>query len=58
MARVCADDHNKRVESESEDLKRRVESVVEMALATMRPLSLAFVGQGLDQLRSVEVAVT
>jgi cleavage and polyadenylation specificity factor subunit 3 len=40
-----------RVECENEDLKRRVESVVEMVLATTRPLSRAFIGQGLDALK-------
>lgn len=41
-----------RVESENEQLKKRVEAVLEMALATMTPLSLAFVGQGLDTLKA------
>jgi len=41
-----------RVESENELLKKRVEAVLEMALATMTPLSLAFVGQGLDTLKA------
>jgi cleavage and polyadenylation specificity factor subunit 3 len=45
-----------RVDSESADLKRRVEGVVEMALATMKPLSRAFVGQGLDVVRNSEIA--
>jgi cleavage and polyadenylation specificity factor subunit 3 len=44
------------VESESEDLKRRVEAVVEMAMATMKPLSLAFIGQGLEQVHSSTIA--
>jgi cleavage and polyadenylation specificity factor subunit 3 len=35
-----------KVESASEDLRIRVESVIEMALATMRPLSQAFIGAG------------
>jgi cleavage and polyadenylation specificity factor subunit 3 len=40
------------VESSNEQLRQRVESVVEMALSTMTPLSLAFVGQGLEGLKS------
>ena len=34
-----------RVDSESVELRERVDRVVEMALATTRPLALAFVGQ-------------
>ncbi|WVQ83623.1 endoribonuclease YSH1 [Cryptococcus sp. DSM 104549] len=37
-----------RVESESADLRRRVETVLEMALATVKPLSQSFIGNGLD----------
>jgi len=44
-----------RVESENEQLKKRIEAVLEMALATMTPLSLAFVGQGLDHLKPESV---
>jgi len=36
------------VECESEELKARVEGVVEMALTTMTPLSRLFAGQALD----------
>ena len=39
-----------KVESDAADLRARVEGVVEMALATMRPLSLAFVGGGVPVL--------
>ncbi|OCF34686.1 endoribonuclease YSH1 [Kwoniella heveanensis BCC8398] len=35
-----------RVESASPDLKRRVETVLEMAMATLRPLSRSFIGSG------------
>ena len=41
------------MESENEDLKRRVESVLEMALTTMRPLSMSFIGQGLGDLKAM-----
>ncbi|KAK1927405.1 putative cleavage and polyadenylation specificity factor [Papiliotrema laurentii] len=44
-----------RVESENEALKRRVEGVLEMALATMTPLSLAFLGQGIGQMKTESV---
>jgi len=43
------------VECESEELRRRVEAVVEMALATTKPLSLAFIGQGADLVKGEEV---
>ena len=46
-----------RVASESAELRERVERVVEMALATMRPLSLAFVGQGLDTVKGEDVVM-
>ncbi|WWD16619.1 endoribonuclease YSH1 [Kwoniella shandongensis] len=37
-----------RVESESADLKKRVEMVLEMALTTLKPLSQTFMGSGVD----------
>ncbi|KAK8861462.1 endoribonuclease YSH1 [Kwoniella newhampshirensis] len=37
-----------RVESESADLKRRVEMVLEMALTTLKPLSQSFIGNGIN----------
>ncbi|ORY23435.1 Endoribonuclease YSH1 [Naematelia encephala] len=46
-----------RVECENTDLKRRVESVVEMALSTMQPLSRSFIGHGLDIAREQAIVV-
>lgn len=37
-----------RVESDSAELKKRVENVLEMATATMKPLSRSFMGSGID----------
>ncbi|WWC60144.1 endoribonuclease YSH1 [Kwoniella dejecticola CBS 10117] len=37
-----------RVESDSSDLKRRVETVLEMALTTLQPLSRSFIGSGVN----------
>ncbi|WVO13323.1 endoribonuclease YSH1 [Cryptococcus depauperatus] len=37
-----------KVESSSADLQTRVENVLEMALTTVKPLSRAFIGNGLD----------
>lgn len=42
---------NMKVECGDDDLKRRVEAVVEMAMATMRPLSRSFVGSGLEAVK-------
>jgi cleavage and polyadenylation specificity factor subunit 3 len=39
------------VECESNDLRTRVENVMEMALATMKPLSRAFMGSGVDMMK-------
>ena len=52
---LMIDNGHKKVDAEVEDLRRRVEAVVEMALATMQPLSRAFVGQGLEQVKGEEV---
>ncbi|OCF74850.1 endoribonuclease YSH1 [Kwoniella mangroviensis CBS 8886] len=46
-----------RVESDSPDLKRRVETVLEMALTTLKPLSRSFIGSGVD-LNLENIAVT
>ena len=46
------------MESEDEGLKKRVEGVLEMALATMTPLSLAFLGQGIERLKSSDAIAT
>ncbi|RXK41235.1 endoribonuclease YSH1 [Tremella mesenterica] len=43
-----------KVESESSELRNRVQGVMEMALATMRPLSLAFVGCGLEKVEGMK----
>jgi cleavage and polyadenylation specificity factor subunit 3 len=40
-----------KVESEDDELKSRVESVVQMAMATMKPLSRIFIGSGLDAVK-------
>jgi cleavage and polyadenylation specificity factor subunit 3 len=44
-----------KVESESDDLRRRVEGVLEMAASTVKPLSLTFMGGGLDGLKGGEI---
>jgi cleavage and polyadenylation specificity factor subunit 3 len=41
-------DNEQKVECESEELKARVEGVLEMALTTITPLSRLFAGQALE----------
>ena len=43
------------VECDSEELRHRVQAVVEMAAATMKPLSQTFIGQGAEQVKSEPV---
>lgn len=50
-------DNEQKVESESEDLGRRVEAVLEMAASTVKPLSLTFMGGGLGSMKGEEVLV-
>lgn len=45
-----------KVESESDELRERVEAVLEMALTTMTPLSRLYAGQGLEDVKADEAA--
>ncbi|TXT04239.1 hypothetical protein VHUM_04237 [Vanrija humicola] len=45
-----------KVECESDELRKRVEGVLEMALTTLTPLSRLFAGQGIEQVNEVAVA--
>jgi cleavage and polyadenylation specificity factor subunit 3 len=45
---------DQKVDSESEELKRRVEAVVEMAMTTITPLSRLFMGSGLEQVKATQ----
>lgn len=47
-----------KVESESEELRKRVEAVLEMAVSTVKPLSLTFMGGGLDNVKGEEIVVS
>jgi cleavage and polyadenylation specificity factor subunit 3 len=48
-------DPEQKVESTSEALRKRVESVLEMAASTVKPLSLTFMGEGLDRVKAETV---
>lgn len=40
-----------KVASESDELRERIEAVLEMALTTMTPLSRLYAGQGLEEVK-------